>query len=232
MKKYEEKMKRYERKMKNYEGKMEKYVPLRIGRRTSKNSAPSSMRGRGQRWPPVPKGKAGLPPKFIERIYLTLSTLNTIRSTIAFIWTPGHIGFLDHDAVDQAAKQASTLTSITDKQYLPDTDYKSYYRSRITNPGKLTGNPNNQISFSLSKKETISWTSSKRESRRKEVIITRLRIGHTCITLPYLINLNIILPPSCPYCQSDGLTAEHIFSCPQLQILRSSHHVPSPSTKN
>ena len=38
-------MKSYDGKMKNYAGKMEKYVLLYIGRRTWKNSEPSSKRG-------------------------------------------------------------------------------------------------------------------------------------------------------------------------------------------
>ena len=124
----------------------------------------------------------------VQRIHLTLSTLNSIRSTITFIWIPGHIGFLDHDAVDQAAKQAPSLISIIDKQYLPDTDYKSYYRSIITDHWKTywkSQQPNKLLTI---KKEPIPWTSSKRESRREEVIITRLRIGHTRLTHSYLIN--------------------------------------------
>ena len=63
MKKYEGKMKKYEGKMKKYEGNMTKY----IGRRTWKNSRLSSggnlTRIQFLRWPLVPKGKAGLPPK-------------------------------------------------------------------------------------------------------------------------------------------------------------------------
>ena len=65
MKQYEGNVKKYEGIYGKYEGNITKY----IGRRTWKNFG-SSSRGRGNLtrtqflgWPPVPNGKAGLPPK-------------------------------------------------------------------------------------------------------------------------------------------------------------------------
>ena len=89
-------MKRYEGKMKkNYEGKMEKYVPLYIGRKTSKNFEPSSGSGGGNltrirflRWHPVPKGKVGLPPKhFIisDRFGLVVKLKTCLKNGLLYV---------------------------------------------------------------------------------------------------------------------------------------------------
>ena len=110
---------------------------------------------------------------------------------------------------------------------LPDTDCKNYYRSLIMDRWKYYWKTQASNKLFKIKKEPSPWSSSHRESRREEVIITRLRIGHTRITHSYLVNQNILLPPTCPHCQIDGLTVEHIFSCPNLQPLRSSLNMPS-----
>ena len=89
--------------MKNYEGKMGKYVPLCIGRRiwekfwafqqgggksyadtdTIPETAPSTER-EGEvvlRWPPIPKGKAGLPPKVVTWSHLSSKKIDLVILT-------------------------------------------------------------------------------------------------------------------------------------------------------
>jgi len=43
-------------------------------------------------------------------------------------WVPGHVSLPEHDAVDQTAKQVTSLRKITDNYEVPATDYKNYYR--------------------------------------------------------------------------------------------------------
>ena len=50
----------------------------------------------------------------IQRIHLTLHSLHSIDSQIICIWISGHIGFPEHDAVDKAAKPATSLPKMTD----------------------------------------------------------------------------------------------------------------------
>jgi len=70
------------------------------------------------------------------------------------------------------------------------------------------------------------WFSSTRDSKREEVILTRLRIGHTRVTHSYLLDRFILFLPSCPHCHKEVLTVSHFFSCPYLHSLRSSLLVP------
>ena len=78
------------------------------------------------------------------------------------------------------------------------------------------------------KKAPRSWSSSNRDSRQKEVSLTRLKIGHTRITHSYFISPNLLSPPSCPHCFQKNLSVIHFFTCQQLQHLRSFLNIPSP----
>jgi len=49
----------------------------------------------------------------VQRIHLTIHTLNLIGSQITFAWIPSYIGFPEHDAVDYAAKQATLFTQMS-----------------------------------------------------------------------------------------------------------------------
>ena len=83
----------------------------------------------------------------------------------------------------------------------------------------------------LHQKKTIPWSTSYRTSRREEVILSPLRIGHIRLTHLYIISPNLLSPPSRPYCQYENLSVEHFFSCPLLQPLRLSLQVPPTPTQ-
>ena len=167
------------------------------------------------------------PNPLIQKIFITLSALNTDKTAVTFVWIPGHIDFPEHDAVDLAAKQATCLPSITYKSDLPAADYKNYYRHLILKNWQNSWQNETSNKLRTIKKDPVPWATSARESRREEVILARLRIGHTRITHSHLINPYSFSPPSCLYCHEDCFTAEHIFTCPTLHPLRSSLQVPS-----
>ena len=73
---------------------------------------------------------------------------------------------------------------------------------------------------------TSHKTSSNRSSRHEEIIISRLRIGHTRLTHSYLL-LGLYSPPSCQYCHTEEITVPHFLSCPSFQNLKESFLVPS-----
>ena len=164
----------------------------------------------------------------IQRIHLTLLTIKTINSNLTFIWIPGHINYSPHDAVDEAAKEATTYPNITDHILTPPEDLKNYYSTEISQLWHENWRDQNLNKLRKIKTEPISWSSSHRDSRREEVILARLRIGHTRLTHTYL--LTNLAPPSCPHCSADNLSVEHFFSCPALQNTRSNLKIPSTIT--
>ena len=162
----------------------------------------------------------------IQRIQLFLDSLHSIKSCVIFVWIPGHIGLPQHDLVDQAAKQATSLPKITDPILSPASDLKIFYRTLIQ---KLwSQNWENQLENKLRKIKNYPspWSTSYRSNRREEIILARLRIGHTRLTHSFLL-LNLFSPPSCPHCGEENLSVQHFFSCPSLHQIRSSLSVPS-----
>ena len=153
---------------------------------------------------------------------------------MVFIWIPSHVGFPDHDKVDQAAKDSTLLPKITDPSPSPPYDLKKYYHSHIMKAwyNLWKGQPIKGLR-SIKNKPTL-WSSSNRNSRYEEVVLARLRIGHTRLTHSYLL-LNLH-PPSCGYCHADNLSVEHLFSCPhsrnQRNLLSVSPTLPSALCNN
>ena len=162
----------------------------------------------------------------VQRIQLSIHTLSSIGSHVTFGWIPGHIGFPEHDAVDKAAKQATLFPHITDKTYLPVSDYKNHYRSHILQNWHLAWKNQSGNHLLRIKKTPSPWKSSLRPSRKEEVTLTRLRIGHTRITHSYLLNPYTQSPSPCPHCSEVNLTVDHFFTCTHLHPLRISMNVP------
>ena len=64
------------------------------------------------------------------------------------------------------------------------------------------------------------WQSSLQNERQTEVVLTRLRIGHTLLTHGYLMSTPHETPPKCTTCQT-ALTIKHLFEdCRIFQRLR------------
>ncbi len=165
-----------------------------------------------------------------QRILIILQTLLTNQKTIVFLWIPSHIGEPLHDETDLAAKNATSHPKIANNLHPTHTDLKQYYY-QIINKQWFQFWQNSQPTNKLRqiKKFPSLWSSSNRPSRREEIVVTRLRIGHTKLTHSYLISN--LFPPDCPKCGTENLTIEHIFTCPQLSLCRSHHNIPNDRSK-
>ncbi|XP_073999403.1 uncharacterized protein isoform X2 [Rhodnius prolixus] len=69
-----------------------------------------------------------------------------------------------------------------------------------------------------------AWDSSSRDNRREEVVVSRLRIGHTRLTHGYLMCQDS--PPTCGSC-NEPLTVQHVLvECSEYEQYRQRHGVP------
>ena len=161
-----------------------------------------------------------------QLIYTTLLTLTSNQSSVTLFWIPGHIDLPEHDAVDQAAKSATSLPKITDPRLSPSSDLKNSLKSLIYSSWHSSWDSQSTNKLRQIKPKPIPWQSSYRTSRHEETLLSRLRIGHTRLTHAYLF-LDLLSPADCPYCRLHLLSVDHFFTCPQLQPLRNSHQVPS-----
>ena len=105
---------------------------------------------------------------------------STSKKEIIFCWISSHIGVGGNHRTDAAAKSALDL--IPDKYNIPYTDLKPKINNFLHKKWqqRWNRNTNNEI-FSV-KPFLGEWRPAFRKSRKEQVTITRLRIGHSRLT--------------------------------------------------
>ena len=154
--------------------------------------------------------------KLLEKINIISSTKNII-----FVWIPSHVGIKGNDRADTAAKKALNLSPENYK--IPHTDFRPQIKAHIQRVWQLRWNQyKNSKLYSIKPKLKDRCPNTKR-SRREDVILTRLCIGHTNITHSYILNEEPA--PECIPCQ-ERLTVEHILvKCTDLAPTRKLYYV-------
>jgi len=135
----------------------------------------------------------------IAEILCRVHGLISDGSSVVFMWVPGHVGLPGNSAADSAAKAALLLESLT----VPHSDYKSLIRIQALRQWQLRWNSETENKL-YSIEPRVNVINMLRLHRRDEIIIHRLRIGHT-----YLTHEHLLAPPRCLACQVD-LTVEHV----------------------
>ena len=148
------------------------------------------------------------------------------RADIVFCWLPSHVGISGNEEADKAAKDALSLEVLSFK--VPFTDFKPLINNFIKNVWQQSwsdpANHNNKL-FTI-KPSLGEWLPGLRTNRREEIILARLRIGHSHITHYYLLKREE--EPQCIPCNAP-LTINHILvECVDLAPTRQRYfHVDS-----
>ena len=133
-------------------------------------------------------------------IQFLLHNLIKKRISVVLCWIPGHVGLEGNEKADKAAKEAITFPKLTED--LPVEDIKIHVKNIVNNNWQQEWQNCPQQNKLRAIKETVkAWNSSSQSKRRDEVILTRLRIGHTNITHSFLMCTPHEPPPFCNTCQ-------------------------------
>ena len=106
--------------------------------------------------------------------------MNTLskNNNIILTWIPSHIGIQGNERADRAAKKA--LQTCISKTKIPYTDLKPLINKFILKKWQKSWDYQTQNKFHHIQDTIGEWPACYRRNR-KEVIISRFRIGHTHI---------------------------------------------------
>lgn len=150
----------------------------------------------------------------IQNILLKLHNMHHIR--VIFCWLPSHIGIKGNELADTAAKSALVLPPTIIK--LPFTDFKPCLNTYLFNRWQSVWNTAVHNKLHSIKPSLGEWRPAYRIDRKEEVVLARLRIGHTFVTHSFLFKGDE--QPKCIPCDAP-FTVEHILlHCVDLQLAR------------
>ena len=137
---------------------------------------------------------------------------------VTFCWIPAHVGVPGNEKADKAAKEAIKSNQARDR--IPIKDYHPSLKKMIWRRWQNLWNVEPMTNkLKNIKKEVNPWKQEAKD-RETEVMIARLRIGHTRLTHCHLMEKPNEEPSRCNNCQVE-LTIRHIFEeCPQVNEAR------------
>ena len=147
--------------------------------------------------------------------------MNTLskNNSIILTWIPHHIGIQGNERADRAAKKA--LQTCISNTKIPYTDLKPFINKFIHKKWQKSWDSQTRNKVHHIQDTIGEWPASYRRNR-KEVKISRLRIGHTHITHSHLLKGED--PSVCSTCKLP-LTVKHILiNCVRFRQICPKHY--------
>jgi len=163
----------------------------------------------------------------IRYIIHKLNILKNKDIVVEICWIPSHVGIEGNEKADIKAKQASKRRP----QFIP-IFYKDYYsalRSKFDIKRNNAWQNIHQSNKLKQIKPDLKLWPPLNLKRKEEVVINRIRLGHTNMTHGYLMDntQQFGTTPICLFCNDATLTIAHIFKqCPRLEASRRHHFRP------
>ena len=142
------------------------------------------------------------------------------HKSVSFCWVPAHVGIKGNERADREAKKVCSQRTL-DIYKVPYSDMKFPIRKYIH--GKWQERWSSGLLAKNKKLKAIRphlnyWQSSFQKDRRTEIVLTRLRIGHSRLTHNFILEGSDA--PVCTFCGSI-LSVEHILvHCPTHNAAR------------
>lgn len=152
-------------------------------------------------------------------IQLIRKDLNQSIHNIVLCWIPSHSGIFGNEEVDRIANRASEDQII--EKIISREDMCNYIKGRRFQEINIEWQTETTKLNSI-KEDTTIWHSSYHKNRRCEVIITRLRIGHSRLSHGHLMEKK---DPKLCLC-GNVISINHILTeCPNYKIFRDKNHL-------
>ena len=126
----------------------------------------------------------------IVKVQNLINECTHMHKQITFCWIPSHVGIEGNERADAAAKEAAE-DAVQQVGPLPHTDYYPIYKTALKQRWQREWQNQTQNKLHSIKPNVKQWTTSTQNNRRKSIILTRLRIGHTKLTHEFLCQVHI-----------------------------------------
>ena len=156
----------------------------------------------------------------VQDILSRLTSLDRAGKSVQFCWIPSHVGITGNELADAAARRAASA-HCTRRMSLPARDFYPAVRASVYSLWQQTWDAQRSNKLREIKPTLRLWRSSLRSSRWEEVVLCRLRIGHSYATHGYHFRGED--KPTCPRCRAPLTVAHVLLSCPRLRSFRALH---------
>lgn len=126
---------------------------------------------------------------------------------VSFLWIPGHCNILGNEKADEQAKKSLELREIAPLKWSID-DSIAFLQDHIRKHTQNDWTTNHSAHLFYIKPNIGYWPSSNQNSRRREVLLTRLRNGHTKLNHPGRTD-------TCGTCDVPENPCHFLINCPQ-----------------
>ena len=161
----------------------------------------------------------------VQKIQEALLELDLKSKSVHFCWVPAHVGIPGNELADSEARAVIDRERVT-FHHIPHSDMKRVIHSFIKGKWQERWSSpelENNKKYKGIRKTIDHWMSGYNGNRRVEVILTRLRIGHTRVTHKFLLGGGNA--PVCAQCDTQ-MSVEHILvRCPNFDHFRRHHHL-------
>ena len=133
------------------------------------------------------------------------------------VWIPGHSGIAGNVRADYWAGKAHDNPEVT-RVAVGHQEYVPAVRRCARSHFALLWQDFRLTHLKAIKPAIGPWMSSRRDSRREEVVLCRLRLGHTLLTHSYI--LDRATPPYCDCCRCLLDVKHFLLDCPRYHVKR------------
>ncbi|XP_016658134.1 uncharacterized protein LOC107883144 [Acyrthosiphon pisum] len=160
-----------------------------------------------------------------EPLALSISNLlSKSNKEIRFIWTPGHCNIKENEKADEAARNA---VNSPDGEIIPFSslvDIRRNINKYCIDLWNSQWHTTTENKLREIKHSVVLWPKYTDINRKNEVILNRLRIGHTKLTHGHLMAKTD--PPLCPTCNTNYSIKHIIIHCLNFNEARKEFNIP------
>ena len=137
--------------------------------------------------------------------------VNKSHTEIKILWIPGHSGIPGNEKVDQLAK-LSLQDPPQDQVRCPAKDYLNHLHTLFQSTLQSLWDLNPHFHLHQIKPKIGHWPSANRNTKLHEIVLARLRLGHTSLTHYHIIEH--APPPVCHRCGCRYTIDHFLIRCP------------------